>query len=604
MKTDNLELWKKRLEESDQAYTEEHTRMDKRERLFAGLKDLENGKKAEHIRNIIFENIESQVSTVIPTPKVTAVRKEDGQLAMLLERFLRNELDRLPTEQNNDLAERTVPIQGGVAHWTEWDRKAGTHSTVGALDHRIVHPKQLAPQPGVFTSIRDMDWIIIKLPTTKEAIRRDYGVTVDDGEAAPEARSVDEEMSKDNVTLFIGYAKGRDGEIDRFIWANDTVVEDVRDYRARRLKTCVRCGAIRPLPGEDLGEGRSYDGGKRCPFCGGTSWEDQIQDFEKLTQDIPVAGGGLIPAGTQVPFYRPTLYPIVLQKNVSAFGKLLGSSDVDVIEDQQMITNRLSNKIIRRMMRAGTKVTLPADAAIDMTDEDLEVWRLDNAADKAMIGAYNFSGDLNYELNYRAQVYEEARQILGITDSFQGRKDATATSGKAKEFSAAQAAGRLESKRVMKQAAYGELFELMFKTWLAYADEPVPVRYRDFQGNTMYAEISRYDFLRQDAAGQWYWNDEFLFSTDSSGYLANNREAMWQETRQNLQSGAFGDPSKLDTLILFWGKMEILHYPGASETKRHLEDQKAQAAQPNQVSQTMPGMDLSMEQAVPGGQAM
>ena len=63
----------------------------------------------------------------------------------------------------------------------------------------------------------------------------------------------------------------------------------------------------------------------------------------------------------------------------------------------------------------------------------------------ALIGCYDFKGDLQYELLYLANVYEEARQILGITDSFQGRQDSTATSGKAKEFSAAQAAGRLEN---------------------------------------------------------------------------------------------------------------------------------------------------------------
>lgn len=83
---------------------------------------------------------------------------------------------------------------------------------------------------------------------------------------------------------------------------------------------------------------------------------------------------------------------------------------------------------------------------------------------------------------YLAQIYEEARQVIGITDSFQGRKDTTATSGTAKEFSAAQAAGRLESKRVMKDAAYAALFEAMFKFKLAYADEPRPVVSHDIEG--------------------------------------------------------------------------------------------------------------------------
>ena len=65
---------------------------------------------------------------------------------------------------------------------------------------------------------------------------------------------------------------------------------------------------------------------------------------------------------------------------------------------------------------------------------------------------------------------------------------------------------------------------------------------------------------------------------------------MWQETRMNLQSGAFGDPTSAETLILFWGKMEMLHYPGAAETKKYLEDRlkrEREAAQQAQMQQLM-----------------
>lgn len=40
----------------------------------------------------------------------------------------------------------------------------------------------------------------------------------------------------------------------------------------------------------------------------------------------------------------------------------------------------------------------------------------------------------------------------------------------------------------------------------------------------------------------------------------------------NLQTGAFGDPSQTETLVLFWAKMEELHYPGAGTTKAFLEE--------------------------------
>lgn len=269
------------------------------------------------------------------------------------------------------------------------------------------------------------------------------------------------------------------------------------------------------------------------------------------------------------------------------YGKLLGNSDVDVIRDQQNTINRLEQKIISRLMNAGTRVSLPNNASLKMSPVDGEIWRLKNPSDKAMIGVYEFKGDLQYELMYLANVYEEARQILGITDSFQGREDSTATSGKAKEFSAAQAAGRLESKRVMKNAAYAKLFELMFKFALAYVDEPRPVSYKDSRGETVYEEFNRYDFLEQGADGRWYWNDQFLFSCDASASLASNREAMWQETRMNLQQGAFGDPGSTETLILFWSKMEELHYPGAGSTKKYLEERLEREQQAR--SQMQPG---------------
>jgi hypothetical protein len=216
---------------------------------------------------------------------------------------------------------------------------------------------------------------------------------------------------------------------------------------------------------------------------------------------------------------------------------------------------------------------------------------------------------------YMAQLYEESRQILGITDSFQGRRDPTATSGKAKEYSAAMAAGRFESKRVMRQYAYSRIFELMFKYMLAYADEPRPVPITNYKVETDYGEFNRYDFLEQDGDGNYYWNDQFLFSCDTAGPLANNREAMWQETRMNLQTGAFGDPSNTETLVLFWTKMELLHYPGAAETKQYLEQklareqqtQKAQAQLQQQLAMqrvaqqtpTQPGVSSAQQPGVP-----
>lgn len=673
VKPAKLDVWQKRLADSDVAWKAQMTKMDRREHLYSGDRELraltkgDEGQKAPHIRNIVFENIESQVSSAIPSPKVTPRRKEDEALAAKIEHWLRCELDRLPFETINDQAERTVPIQGGVGFLVAWDNRKRTHDTVGEEEVAFLHPKQFAPQPGIYTGIQDMDWFIVRQPTTKENIRRRYDVNVEDeGEQEPQVRGTgDEDTADDAVTMYIGYAKNDRGGIDRYVWVNDIELEDLENYQARRVPVCAHCGRVRPLPGQviqnrqavvetaeqdaveaeqdivaaetrkqiagralamqlaqdvaaGLGGGLEtlaaegaaaepedqrlrYDGEGPCPWCGSTNWTTKEQEYEEVTLPIANSSGLVIPGAqpeidengrsvmrpTKIPFYRPDVFPVVLQKSVSVYGQLLGNSDVDVIEDQQNTTNRMEKKIIDRLVKAGTRITLPAKATLRTDPVDGERWFLDSPADKAMIDVYQFSGDLQYELTYLATVYEEARQILGITDSFQGRTDPTATSGKAKEFSAAQAAGRLESKRTMKQAAYAQLFELMFKFWLAYSDEPRPISYKDNEGNTVFEEISRYDFLKQDEDGQFYWDDQFLFSCDTSAPLASNREAMWQETRMNLQTGAFGDPSSTETLILFWSKMEELHYPGAGSTKKYLEErlrrEQQQAAQAQQI---------------------
>ena len=140
-----LELWQQRLADSDNYWDSERRKMDRREALYNGdntLRPLVPGdtrrdggaKRTSHVRNIIFELIESQISASTPQPKVTARRKKDEHLAEMIEHFLRNELDRQPFETMNDMAERTVPMQGGVGFLVEWDNTKRTHTTVGEAD--------------------------------------------------------------------------------------------------------------------------------------------------------------------------------------------------------------------------------------------------------------------------------------------------------------------------------------------------------------------------------------------------------------------------------------------------------------------------------------
>ena len=652
MNRKRMDLWKRRLSHNDSAYKAEESRMDKREELYLGtdviepMTDRARKKSTPHIRNLCAELIESQVDSNIPQPKVTPVRREDEWRAAIIEDMLRNELDRLPFEEINDQMERTVPIQGGGLFLIEWDNTQRTNQTVGEIAVSWMHPKQLVPQDGVYTSIEDMDYVILKIPQTKGYIKSRYGVDVkDEAESEPEVKGRGD-TADDMVTQYVAYYRNKKGGIGLYSWVGDTELEDMEDYQARRLRRCKQCGAVEPLEAEPVpdpavngllpgmtpdGTGQAREGtrdGKRgqrtqCPYCGSTEWEDSQEEYEEVYVPIPRSDGTQIPgatleevpqgvdalgmsivsiveAPTKIPFYKPDNYPVILQKNVSVYGKLLGESDIDKIATQQNTTNRIEAKIIDKLVKSGSYMTLPDAARIKVDEDEMKVIRPGSAADMAMIGVFDLEGNIEQDITYLAQVYEEARQAIGITDSYQGRKDTTATSGTAKEFSAAQAAGRLESKRVMKDAAYARLFEAMFKFKLAYSDEPRPVVHYNNRGEAEYRTFNRYDFLEQDEAGNWYWNDRFIFSCDTSAPLASNREAMWQETRMNLQTGAFGDPTNLQTLILFWSKMEMLHYPGAGETKSYLEEayqqQQQQHAQMMQMQMQMAQRQQAMQQ--------
>ena len=289
---------------------------------------------------------------------------------------------------------------------------------------------------------------------------------------------------------------------------------------------------------------------------------------------------------------------MVLQKNTSAYGRLLGESDIDKIADQQNTTNRLSAKIIEKLLGAGSYLTLPNDATIKVDSGEMKIIRLESPADKAMIGVHTTQGDISQDMSYLHQVYEEARQTLGITLTYQGQADSSAQSGKAKEIQAKQSTGRLQSKRVMKEAAFAKLFELIFKFKLAYTSGPCPVPCRDADGAQSFTVFNRYDFLERDEAGHFYWNDAFLFSCDQQSSLAEDRASMIEQTRQSYLCGSFGEPTEPSVKLHFWRLMEALHYPSAAETVAFLQAQQQKQKAANDAAQTA---ELPLASAEQGG---
>ena len=101
-----------------------------------------------------------------------------------------------------------------------------------------------------------------------------------------------------------------------------------------------------------------------------------------------------------------------------------------------------------------------------------------------------------------------------------------------------------------------------------------------------------------DRAGELYWDDEFLFETDPTSTLMQNREMLWNQTDMKLQSGAFGQVGDLETARAYWTIMKANGYPNAGKilelVEGRIEEQK-QMAQQMQAAQMPP-----MPEGAPG----
>ena len=214
-----------------------------------------------------------------------------------------------------------------------------------------------------------------------------------------------------------------------------------------------------------------------------------------------------------------------------------------------------------------------------------------NQSNQKLFGRLDLQVDISRDIVQSDRLYDQAKRILGISDSYQGQYDASAQSGKAKQIQVQQSAGRLDSKRKMKNAAYAEIDQIIFQYYLAYADEPRPVTYKDAQGRRQNVYFNRYDFIERDEAGEYYYNDEYLFSTDATIDVEKSRELLWQENRANFQQGAYGDPKLPQTQLIFWQNMEKAHYPWAHDNVERIKEEIARQQEIAQYQAQIQGLE-------------
>lgn len=562
----------------------------------------ESPRKCRQLRKVAYEIVESTIDNSIPMPKMQARYRDDLHLINVTENYLKYEMERILTRFNNDRSERATYIDGTGWYKVWWDSLDNKHERSGNVKVEFCAVDQIIPQPGV-KDYKQLEYIFERQRVSISKIYDLYHRVVTPTEA---------EM----VDVINCYYLNDNRVVGLFSWCEHSgqVICNEEDWQIRKVRKCQLCGTINPVT-------------KRCSYCGSKNIKYVNAEKEILSEPLlrvynpyevgetdnpekrdELAAKTFAEAGEEIPFYQLRQLPFVPRPAVSTVDTIYGISEVRIVLEMQDGTNKTLTKAIEKTLKSGTVVTKPEKMKINDTDDTFKIFGVRSAEEAAMVQAKQILADVSQDMNMAAILYDSAKSSSGITDSFQGKSDSTATSGKAKQYAAMQSAGRIQSMREMKSAAFSGVYELILKYLLAFSDET-----RKFvrvlpDGNQEQECWNKYMFLDRDKNGEIYYRDDFTFNCDAAATLTTNRVQMWQETQDKFVQGALGSPADPRTLKLFWNIMDSLQYPlasialaGIKEGEQHLPFELEQAIMNNPQLMQMIQSVLAQQSGTQGG---
>ena len=542
-----LEFFKSLYQCAENAYAPQLEAFERSMKQYKGSTEIDGSDEAAiTVRNITYEIVESQVSSDIPSPKADAISYSEkrGRNATSIERLCRSVINRLPFDEMNDIDERYTYIYGGSVWYVDWDNSSEYMGEVGGVRVECISPRDFIPQPNIYDTA-DMDYCFLKFITTKSELTRRYGIPEDKCELADYEYEYDGDVdASDTVKTVTCFYRDEDGDIGRFIFSGDLTLSDLPKYYMRKKAVCLECG-------EDEDNCR----------CGKRKITTVDVPYERISKSDPASD-------FDIPYYVPKLFPIAIRKNTSAEKQLFGQSDCDYIRPEQQAINKVESRILKKLLRAAITPIVPEDASISLNNSVFgQVIKMKPGESAAQYGKVDTTPNISQDIAEAERLYDHAKRVIGISDAYQGLDTgAYAESGYAKQLRINQASGRLLSKKKMKHTVYARIYKIIFSLFLAFADEPRTLAYKDAYGKIHESEFSRFDFIELDhVKGRYFYDDAYLFTVDLNSGSEYQREALWQRNLENLKAGTLGDPSNPATLLRYWQCQERAHYPYARE---------------------------------------
>ena len=518
---------------------------DNRERLarhmdqYLGSDEIDgSSERAAVVRNITYELIESEINADIPQPKVdtSCYSTQREQNARAIERLSSALRSRLPFEELNDRDERYTYILGGSVFYIEWDSAQQDSAGEGSVKVHLISPLDFIPQPGI-ESVEDMEYCFLHFTTTRSELAVKYNISEADlGLAECEYLADLDDPSGDAVAIVVAFYRDERGQVGKLVFSGDLLLCDIPTYYMRKSPV-------------------------------GSGDERRYIDLQRERVTLPDVGE------VEIPYYIPTCFPIVVRKNTIGDGVLLGGSDCERIRPQQQAINKLESRILQKLLRAGITPVMPEGTAVTLNNSIFgQIIKTRPGESMASYGTIDTTPDIEQDIKEADRLYDQAKRVLGISDALQGLDSTTSESGYARQLKISRASSRLETKKRMKHLAYCRIYEIIFKHYLAFADEPRRFAYRDTFGRMHFSEFNRYDFIERDNEGNYYYDDSYLFTVDVNADDQYSSESLWEINLTNLERGTLGDKSSPTTLMRYWQLQDKAHFPYARENVEYFQD--------------------------------
>ena len=401
------------LYESARLYMQEQlAAMQKNMRQYLGSDEIDGSDtRADMVRNITFELVESQVSANIPSPKIepTSYSEKREENARTLEQLCSDCISRLPFQELNDTDERYTYVLGGNVWYVEWEDGEG-------IRIHSISPESFVPEPGIF-SVEDMRYCFIRSITTRGELISKYRVSADDMSGVTVDYEFQTTPLADTVEVVTAFYIDEDGEVGKMVFSGDILLSDRPKYFYKR---------------DEAGN---------------------ISQYDSLTVN-----------GKQANVLKsaPKRFPIVIRRNTSAAPSLYGDSDCEKIRHQQQAINKVESRILKKLLRAGVTPVMPEGSTVSMSNSIFgQVIRMRPGESLDSYGKIDTTPDVKQDIEEADRLYDMARRILGISDSMTGNESYTQTSGVAVQLNITRSVSRLESKRRLKYSAYSELYRVI-----------------------------------------------------------------------------------------------------------------------------------------------